>query len=156
MLGGYTAVVALACAVAAAAPVSRSDARLRFAAAAATRAQSLPPPCRARKRQVRVRIVIGWTWSDTWTRLDWIRLERFPRHGMVFVACHGRRCSHPGARRFANEQALRRGLRRARYQAGDEIKIVVTAPGDVSQRAAIYIRNAGLPTARLLYRSCGL
>ena len=67
------------------------------------------------------------------------------------MKCTGRGC--PMTRRSATARhvkVLEGRLKGTRYRAGDRILITISAPGHVSERALVKVRNGRLPVAALL------
>jgi hypothetical protein len=105
------------------------------------------PGTRAHPR-VRVKITISWTWNRGRTRLQSLRLGRLPRGGSLTVKCTGAGCRKRAW--VADARGLPALLRRLHgniYRAGDRIRITISAPGRVSERAVVRIRYGRLPLA---------
>ena len=110
-----------------------------------------PPPGTRRHPRVRVKITISWTYNRARTRLHRIQMSRLPRGARVTVTCAGHGC--PLKRRSAKAahvKLLERRLQGTTYRAGDRLGITVSAPGRVSERARLTMRNGRLPRAALL------
>jgi hypothetical protein len=113
----------------------------------------LPTPARGTRRHphVRVTIRISWTYNRARTRIHRVQMSRVPRGARITVRCTGRGC--PVKQRTARARHLRgleRRLAGSLYRAGDLILITIAAPGHVSERALVKIRNGRLPVAALL------
>ncbi|MFZ1994511.1 MAG: hypothetical protein WAU75_10395, partial [Solirubrobacteraceae bacterium] len=114
---------------------------------------SLPTPPRGSRRhpRVRVRIRISWTWNHARTRMHHLQVGKLPHGAKITVKCSGRGC--PMTRRSAKARhlgVLVHRLQGTTYLAGDLILITITAPGHVSERALVEIRNGRLPIAALI------
>jgi hypothetical protein len=111
-----------------------------------------PPPTRpGPTRHVRVKIVMSWTWNGIHTRLRTIRFGHFPARGTILVTCRGRHCPKrlkPAGHRHL--RALIRSLEARLFHAGQQLTIVIRAPGRVPERAQVTIRDGALPLAKLL------
>jgi hypothetical protein len=110
-----------------------------------------PPAGTRRHPRVRVKITISWTWNHTHTRIHKVQVGKLPRRATITLKCSGRGC--PMTKRSAKAAHLKILVRRlagTRYRAGDVIVITVSAPGRVSERARIKIRNGRKPVAALL------
>ena len=110
-----------------------------------------PPAGTRRHPRVRVKITISWTWNHTHTRIHKVQVGKLPRRATITLKCSGRGC--PMTKRSAKAAHLKILVRRlagTRYRAGDVIVITVSAPGHVSERARIKIRNGRKPVAALL------
>jgi hypothetical protein len=113
----------------------------------------LPTPARGTRRHPRVRVTIriSWTYNRARTRIHRVQMSRVPRGARITVRCTGRGC--PVKQRTARARHLRgleRRLAGSLYRAGDLILITIAAPGHVSERALVKIRNGRLPVAALL------
>ncbi len=111
----------------------------------------LPPRGTRRHPRVRVTIKISWTWNHRRTRIHKVVVGRLPRHARIALRCAGGGC--PMKRRSA--RAAHVGLFADRlvgttYRAGDRLLITVSAPGRISERARISIRDGRKPRAALL------
>jgi hypothetical protein len=111
----------------------------------------IPPRGSRAHPRVRVKIRISWTYNGARTRIHKVQVSRLPRGARITVKCTGRGC--PMKRRSARAAHLRilvHHLDGSVYHAGDLLLITVTAPGHVSERALVKIRDGRLPVAALL------
>lgn len=104
------------------------------------------------RRHVKVRITLGWTWNRAQTRLNWIKFGRLPKAAMISVGCRGLGCPRPRAMsaRARQLRGLVRSLAGRRYRAGDRLLIRISVPGEVPERAEVWIRYGEIPRARLM------
>jgi hypothetical protein len=108
-----------------------------------------PPP--ALPGHVRVKILLSWVFSGIHSRLSKMRFGRLPAGATITVACRGRGC--PKRPASVDRRHLRRlisSLEARRYRAGQRLTITITAPGRISERARVRIRDGRLPVAKLL------
>lgn len=110
-----------------------------------------PAPTRSARR-IRVKIVTSWTWKGSRTWLDRMRFSgSLPAGAKIRVSCHGRRCRKRAM--SADRRHLRRlisSLKARAFRAGQRLTITISAPGWVSERAQVRIRNGRLPRVDLL------
>ncbi|MBV9363340.1 MAG: hypothetical protein JO286_19765 [Solirubrobacterales bacterium] len=109
---------------------------------------STPLPAPVAPHALAVRLRISWTWNHSVTRLNRVRIGRFPGLAQIFVQCRGRGC--PGKRDISARGArhvmrLLRALRGKQYRAGDRLLIIIKAPGYLPERALVKIRDGRLP-----------
>jgi uncharacterized protein YuzE len=108
------------------------------------------PPAGTRAHpRVRVKVLISWTWNRARTRVHEARIGRLPRTGKLTVSCAGRGCPFrvrsTGAKRL---KAFTQRLRGTVFRAGDRVTITVSAPGRVSERGVLTIRNGRKPLVK--------
>jgi hypothetical protein len=105
-----------------------------------------------RRGAVRARFSIGWRWAGSRTRLESIHTRHLPRDAHVSVRCLGAGCPRLRVGRVSARHTRRilRELRGARFEAGDQLLITVTAPGRKAERIEVVIRDGNIPHARLL------
>ena len=111
-----------------------------------------PPKSVGHPRRLSIKIKMRWTWNGDRTRLRGIRLlGRFPAAAMIRVTCHGRGCPiRAGNARYPRTRRLIRTLEARVFRAGQRLTITLSAPGWISERGRVVIRNDALPLAKLL------
>jgi hypothetical protein len=110
------------------------------------------PPAVGSARQISLEILMKWKWRGIHTRLRRVRwVGSFPARSTVHVTCHGRDCPRrvmtAGHRHLLK---LIRSLEASVFHAGERLTITVSAPGWLSERAQVKIRDGKLPVAKLL------
>ena len=114
-------------------------------------AARVPAPGSKRHPRVRTKVVIKWTWDGGRTGLRRFSVHGLPRGGKVTVTCSG-----PGCRRRPRNAVAKglarmiHGLEQTVYRAGDRLRVTISAPGRVSERAEVRIRNGRKPLVRAL------
>lgn len=112
---------------------------------------STPIPRPAVRHALRVRLVLSWTWRGAITWLHRATIGTFPGRTRITIRCHGRGCGRHAAvsaRGHRSVHRLLRALGGRRYRPGDVLFITLTAPGYLSERAAITIRSGREPRVR--------
>jgi hypothetical protein len=97
---------------------------------------------------------LSWRWSGATTRLRSIAARRLPRGAHLTLTCHGPACpkrAHASVPARHAKRLLKR-LGDTRYQAGDRLLLVVSAPRRRPERIRLTIRTGKRPAARLLTR----
>jgi hypothetical protein len=110
-----------------------------------------PPRGKGSRPRVRAKLAISWTWNHGRTRIEKVVVTKLPRRARITLRCEGRGC--PMKQRSATAAHLRVFVRRligTTYRAGDRLLITISAPGRVSERARITVRNDRKPLAALL------
>jgi hypothetical protein len=98
-----------------------------------------------------VKILMTWHWNGDHTRLRGVRFRHLPALATIRVACHGRGC--PMRARSARQLNLRRlikSLKASVFSAGQQLTITISAPGRISERGRVFIRNGKKPRAKVL------
>ena len=107
------------------------------------------------RHALKVKLYLSWSWRYGMTRLEKVKIGRFPGRTHLTIRCRGRGCPrrHPptaiGARHV---RRLLRAWRGQRYRAGDVLRITLTAPRYTPEAAAVRIRYGRLPAIRRLSR----
>ena len=112
-----------------------------------------PVPRPASPHTLRVKVVFSWTWRYRITRLDKLRIGTFPRHMRFRLRCLGRGCPRVAIASAAGGQQIRRMMRAwegTRFRAGDRLRVTLTAPGYLPERAAFLMRSGKEPRVKLL------
>ncbi len=113
----------------------------------------IPTPQRGTRRHPRVQVTIkiSWTYDRARTRIHRVQLSKLPRGARVTVQCTGHGCPmHERSAKARHLRSLIHHLEGGLYRAGGRIIITISAPGRVSERALLKIRNGRLPLAALL------
>ncbi|HEX4109428.1 MAG TPA: hypothetical protein VHX88_14925 [Solirubrobacteraceae bacterium] len=124
-------------------------------APAPTPVQTTPVPTQTptskAPHRVHAKLIISWTWNGRHTRIARIRVKGLPHDGILSLHCHGHGCPvgalSAGHRRLGG---MLHALGAGAYRAGDELTFVLSAPRLRPEVVQVVIRDARLPTARLL------
>jgi hypothetical protein len=111
-----------------------------------------PLPRPTAPHALKVKVVLKWTWNYGVTRLDKVKIGRFPRDTRLTLRCLGRGCPHHHATAMGHRRVWRllRAWRGHRFRAGDRLIVTLSAPGYLPERAAVIMRFGDLPRTRLL------
>jgi hypothetical protein len=112
--------------------------------------QTTPAP--RNRASVKARFVISWSWLDSHTVLNAIKVSKLPRGARIAVRCLGRGC--PKIKLHAASggriKRLLGDLAGKRLQVGDKLLITVTAPRRRAERIELQMLENAEPRARLL------
>lgn len=111
----------------------------------------IPTPKHHKRHALEVHLLLSWTWRGATTWLHQIKIGRFPARTTMTIRCSGRGCGRDSRVRARGKRRIDRMLRKLKghaYRRGDVIRITLGAPGYLSERAELVIRNGRRPRVR--------
>ena len=102
---------------------------------------------------MQVKVVLTWTWRHQVTRLEKVRIGRYPHDMRLTFRCTGRGCPRVALASAAGPRRVRRLLHAwegRRFRAGARLFVTLKAPHYLSEKAVLIMRVANEPRVRSL------
>jgi hypothetical protein len=105
-----------------------------------------PPNPHPARHRITSPIGFYWTWRPRYSVTTRLVARRLPRGAKVSVRCRGRQCPfHTVTATVRTLRHLRHVTVHRRFVPGDRVYVVVSAPGEISERGEFLVRAGRVP-----------